>query len=45
MTMAVYLYRNGWQFGDFGMAAAIAVIMFFINVTLAVVYIRGFRAR
>ncbi|MCC6147684.1 MAG: sugar ABC transporter permease [Anaerolineaceae bacterium] len=43
MTTAVYLYRTAWQFGDFGMAAALSVVMFVINVILAVVYIRLLR--
>lgn len=45
MTMAVYLYRTAWQYGDFGTAAAISVIMFAINIVLAIVYIRIFRTK
>lgn len=43
MTTAVYLYRTAWQFGDFGTAAALSVVMFLINVVLAVIYIRLLR--
>lgn len=39
MTEAVFLYRIAWQFGNFGDAAALSVMMFLINVTLGVVYI------
>lgn len=45
MTTAVYLYRTAWQFGDFGTAAALSVIMFAINIVLAVVYIRMLRSK
>jgi len=44
-TMAVFLYRKGWLYGDFGLAAAISVIMFLINITMAIVYIRLMRAK
>jgi len=44
-TAAVYLYRNGWQYGEFGVAAATSVVMFAINIVLAVVYIRLLRAK
>ncbi len=43
MTEAVFLYRTAWQFGNFGNAAALSVMMFLINVTLGVVYIRMMR--
>jgi multiple sugar transport system permease protein len=45
MTTAVYLYRQAWQFGDFGTAASLSVIMFVVNVVLAVVYIRILRSK
>ncbi len=44
MTTAVYLYRNGWMFGDFGTAAAISVLMLLLNIVLAVVYVRALRS-
>lgn len=40
MTEAVLLYRTAWQFGRFGDAAALSVMMFLINITLGIVYIR-----
>jgi multiple sugar transport system permease protein len=39
-TASYYLIQTGWQQGDFGMGAAISVILFFINITLTLVYIR-----
>jgi ABC-type sugar transport system permease subunit len=39
-TVSVYLYEQGWQFGDFGLGAAISVVMFFINLGLTLVYLR-----
>ncbi len=43
MTEAVLLYRTAWQFGRFGDAAALSVVMFLINITLGIVYIRLMR--
>ncbi|MCK5674177.1 MAG: sugar ABC transporter permease [Spirochaetales bacterium] len=43
MTEAVLLYRTAWQFGRFGDAAALSVMMFLINITLGAVYIRLLR--
>jgi len=43
MTTAMYLYRTAWNFGDFGTAAALSVIMFFFNITLTIVYLRMFK--
>ncbi|MCK5197113.1 MAG: sugar ABC transporter permease [Spirochaetales bacterium] len=43
MTSAVFLYRTAWQFGRFGDAAALSVMMFLINITLGAVYIRLLR--
>ena len=43
MTEAVFLYRTAWQFGRFGDAAALSVMMFLINITLGAVYIRLLR--
>jgi ABC-type sugar transport system permease subunit len=39
-TTSVLLYREAWRYGDFGMASAIAVIMFFLNMALTIVYFR-----
>jgi ABC-type sugar transport system permease subunit len=39
-TASVYLYRNGWQFGDFGLGAATSVILFLINLVLTLAYLR-----
>jgi ABC-type sugar transport system permease subunit len=39
-TTSVYLYQQGWQFGDFGLGAAISVVMFFINLALTLVYLQ-----
>lgn len=39
-TTSVLLYREAWKYGDFGMASAIAVIMFFLNMALTFVYFR-----
>jgi ABC-type sugar transport system permease subunit len=39
-TASVYLYQQGWQFGDFGLGAAISVVMFLINLALTLVYLQ-----
>jgi len=39
-TASMYLYRNGWQFGDFGLGAATSVILFLINLILTLAYLR-----
>lgn len=39
-TASVYLYQQGWQFGDFGLGAAVSVVMFFINLALTLVYLQ-----
>ncbi|MCC7450604.1 MAG: sugar ABC transporter permease [Anaerolineae bacterium] len=39
-TASIYLYRNGWQFGDFGLGAATSVILFLINLVLTLAYLR-----
>lgn len=39
-TVSVYLYEQGWQFGDFGLGAAISVVMFFINLALTLAYLQ-----
>lgn len=39
-TAGVYLYREGWQFGDFGLGAATSVVLFFINLVLTLAYLR-----
>jgi len=42
-TAAVYLYRTAWQFGDFGVAAAMAVFLFIVNLILTIFYLRVVR--
>jgi ABC-type sugar transport system permease subunit len=42
-TAAVLLYQEAWKFGDFGMAAAMAVFLFVINLALTFVYLRSIR--
>jgi ABC-type sugar transport system permease subunit len=44
-TASVLLYREAWSYGDFGMASALAVMMFFINMALTLVYFRVLKAR
>ena len=44
-TASVLLYREAWQFGDFGLASALAVFMFFINMALTLVYFRILKER
>ncbi len=39
-TASVLLYRDAWQYGDFGGAAALAVILFLINLGMTLVYFR-----
>ncbi len=39
-TASVLLYRIAWQYGDFGHAAALAVLLFGANATLAALYFR-----
>ncbi|MFN8528603.1 MAG: sugar ABC transporter permease [Anaerolineae bacterium] len=39
-TASVYLYENGWQFGDFGLGAATSVVLFAINLVLTLAYLR-----
>lgn len=39
-TASVYLYQQGWQFGDFGLGAAVSVVMFFINLLLTLAYLQ-----
>ncbi|MCS7072192.1 MAG: hypothetical protein NZM00_11845, partial [Anaerolinea sp.] len=39
-TASVYLYQQGWQFGDFGLGAAISVVMFFVNLLLTLAYLQ-----
>jgi multiple sugar transport system permease protein len=40
-TAAVLLYLEAWKFGDFGMAAAMAVLLFGLNLFLTFVYLRS----
>jgi ABC-type sugar transport system permease subunit len=39
-TASVYLYQQGWQFGDFGLGAALSVVMFFVNLLLTLGYLQ-----
>lgn len=39
-TAAFFLLETGWRNGDFGRGAAASVILFFINLTLTLVYLR-----
>lgn len=39
-TASYYLIQTGWQQGDFGVGAAISVILFFVNLALTFVYLR-----
>lgn len=39
-TASILLYREAWKYGDFGTAASLAVILFFINLGLTLVYFR-----
>lgn len=43
-TAAVLLYLEAWKFGDFGLAAAMAVLIFAINLVLTFVYLRSIRS-
>jgi ABC-type sugar transport system permease subunit len=43
-TAAVLLYLEAWKFGDFGMAAAMAVLLFALNLLLTFFYLRSLRA-
>jgi len=40
LTTSMYLYRTGWLEGDFGMSAAISVILFIANIALTFVYLK-----
>jgi ABC-type sugar transport system permease subunit len=44
-TFSVLLYREAWRYGEFGMASALAVLMFIINMALTVVYFRVLREK
>jgi ABC-type sugar transport system permease subunit len=44
-TFSVLLYREAWKYGEFGMASALAVLMFIINMALTVVYFRVLREK
>ncbi|MCU0491382.1 MAG: sugar ABC transporter permease [Chloroflexaceae bacterium] len=43
-TLGFFLYQEAWKFGDFGLGAAIAMIMFALNIILTIVYLRTLRA-
>lgn len=40
LTTSLYLYRTAWLEGDFGMGAAISVILFAANIVLTFFYLR-----
>ena len=42
-TLSFFLYQEAWKFGDFSSGAAIAVIMFMLNLVIAVLYLRTLR--
>lgn len=44
-TSGVYLYKIGWQFGDFGQGAAISVVLFVINLFATLFYLQFQRER
>lgn len=44
-TSSVLLYREAWKYGDFGMASALAVLMFLLNMGLTLVYFRVLREK
>ena len=44
-TASVLLFREAWKYGDFGMASALAVFMFVINMALTFVYFRVLKER
>ena len=39
-TLSFLLYQEAWKFGDFGRGAALAVIMFVLNLGLTLFYLR-----
>lgn len=39
-TAGIYLYKNGWQFGDFGLGAATSVVLFGLNMILTAGYLQ-----
>lgn len=42
-TLGFMLYQQAWLFGDFGIGAALAVLMFALNALFAIAYIRTLR--
>ena len=44
-TTSVLLYREAWKYGDFGLAASLAVIMLLINMVLTIVYFNLLKER
>ncbi len=42
-TLSYHLYQTAWQFGDFGLGAAIAIVMFGFNMLLTLWYLRILR--
>lgn len=44
-TLSLYLYQQFWQFGDFGSAAALAVIMLVMNIGLTAGYVATIHKR
>jgi multiple sugar transport system permease protein len=44
-VMATYLYRYGFRYQEFGMAAATALIMLIISIAIAAIYVRWLHLR
>jgi ABC-type sugar transport system permease subunit len=44
-VISLQMYKQALQFNNFGFSAAVAVLMFFINALLALVYINAMRAQ
>lgn len=42
-TLSLYLYQQFWQFGDFGSAAALAVVILVMNIALTAGYVATFQ--
>jgi multiple sugar transport system permease protein len=44
-TLGLFLYQEAWQFGDIGLGAAIAVLMFVLNLLLTITYLIALKNR
>lgn len=44
-VLATYLYRHGFRYQEFGVAAATALIMLVISIAIAAIYVRWLNAR